>query len=87
MEKKSALLVICAGNSPVAGDFLAKASAAEFDTFFDLRLNERLNKQWWGWWFETPSHPLWGHSNEKMAAIDFRYQQSSYHEHGQLTTR
>ena len=21
--------------------------------FFDLRLNERLNKQSWGWWFET----------------------------------
>ena len=26
-----------------------------FDVFFDLRLNERLNKQSWGWWFETPS--------------------------------
>ena len=21
--------------------------------FFDLRLNKRLSKQWWGWWFET----------------------------------
>ena len=25
------------------------------DVFFDLRLNKRLSKQWWGWWFETPS--------------------------------
>ena len=26
-----------------------------FDVFSDLRLNKRLNKQSWGWWFETPS--------------------------------
>ena len=37
-----------------------------FDLFFDLRLNKRLNKQWWGWWFETPSRPLWRHSNGNM---------------------
>ena len=29
-----------------------------FDVFFDLRLNERLSKQPWGWWFETPSWSL-----------------------------
>ena len=40
-----------------------KASDAELWCFFDLRLNERLSKQWWGWWFETPSLPLWRHSN------------------------
>ena len=34
-----------------------------FDIFFDLRLNKRLSKQSWGWWFEMPSHPLWGHCN------------------------
>ena len=34
-----------------------------FDVFFDLRLNERLSKQSWGWWFETPSRPLWRYSN------------------------
>ena len=28
----------------------------------DLRLNKRLSKQCWGWWFETPSCPLWRHS-------------------------
>ena len=26
-----------------------------FDVFFGLRLNKRLSKQPWGWWFETPS--------------------------------
>ena len=26
-----------------------------FDVFFDL--------QWWGWWIETPSCPLWRHCN------------------------
>ena len=30
-----------------------------FDIFFDLRLNKRLSKQSWGWWFETLSCPLW----------------------------
>ena len=34
-----------------------------FDVFFDLRLNKRLSKQPWGWWFETLSRPLWRHRN------------------------
>ena len=34
-----------------------------FDVFFDLHPNKRLSKQWWGWWFETPSSPLWRHCN------------------------
>ena len=39
-----------------------KASDAEvFYFFFDLRLNKRLSKQSWGWWFETLSCPLWRH--------------------------
>ena len=29
------------------------------DVFFDLRLNKRLSKQPWGWWFETPYWLLW----------------------------
>ena len=33
-----------------------------FDVFFDLRLNKRLSKQPWGWWFETPSWSLWSQS-------------------------
>ena len=38
-----------------------------FDAFFDLRLNKRLSKQSCGWWFETPSGPLWRHSNENRS--------------------
>ena len=34
-----------------------------FDVFFDLRLNKRLSKQPWGWWFETPSRSLWRQCN------------------------
>ena len=41
-----------------------KASDADFDVYFDLRLNKRLSKQSWGWWFETPSRPLWRHRND-----------------------
>ena len=31
-------------------------------------LNKRLNKQSWGWWFETPSRALWRHC---IDAIDY----------------
>ena len=64
METFSALLAICAGNSPVPGEFLAQRPVTRsFDVFFDLRLNKRLSKQSWGWWFETLSRPLWRHRN------------------------
>ena len=42
---------------------LRKASDAELWCFFDLRLNKRLSKHSWGWWFETPSRLLWHHYN------------------------
>ena len=62
MEIFPALLAICAGNSPVTGEFPAQRPVTRsFDFFFDLRLNKRLIKQSWGWWYETPSHPLWRH--------------------------
>ena len=62
MEPFSALLAICAGNSPVPGEFPAQRPVTRsFDVFFDLRLNKRLSKQSWGWWFETLSRPLWRH--------------------------
>ena len=64
-ETFPALLAICAGNSPVTGEFPAQRPVMRsFDVFFDLRLNKRLSKQSWGWWFETPSHPLWRHCSE-----------------------
>ena len=65
METFSALLSICAGNSPVPGEFPAQRPVMRIlDVFFDLRLNKRLSKQSWGWWFQTLSCPLWRHSND-----------------------
>ena len=64
METFSTLLAICAGNSPAPGEFPAQRPVTRsFDVFFDLHPNKRLSKQWWGWWFETPSCPLWRHRN------------------------
>ena len=64
METFSALLAICAGNSPITGEFAAQRPVARsFDVFFDLCLNKRLSKQSWCWWFETSSRPLWRRSN------------------------
>ena len=54
METFSALLANCAGNPQVPGEFPAQRPVTRsFDIFFDLRLNKRLSKQSWGWWFET----------------------------------
>ena len=65
METFSALLAICAGNSPVPGEFPTQRPVTwSFDIFFDLRLNKRLSKQSWGWWLETPSRPLRRHRND-----------------------
>ena len=64
METFSASLALCAGNSPVTSEFpTPRPVARNFDVFFDLRLNKQLSKQSWGWWFETPSRPLWRHCN------------------------
>ena len=56
--------------SPLCGEFTGpgefptqRTVTGSFDVFFDLRLNKRLSKQWWGWWFETPSWSLWRQCN------------------------
>ena len=65
MEKFSALLTLCAGNSPVTGEFSAERPVTRsFDVFFDLHQIKRLSKHLRGWWFETLSRPLWRHCNE-----------------------
>ena len=61
MEKFSALLAVCAGNSPVP---VTRPVTRNFDVFFDLRLNKRLSILSWGWWSETPSSSLWRHRND-----------------------
>ena len=64
METFSALLALCAGNSPVTGEFPSQRPVTRsFDVFFDLRLNKRLSKLSWGWWFETPPSSSWRHCN------------------------
>ena len=46
METFSPLLAICAGNSPVTGDFPAQRPVTRsFDVFVDLHLNKRLSKE------------------------------------------
>ena len=55
---------------PLCGEFTGPGEfptqrpvTRRFDVFFYLRLNKRLSKQPWGWWFETPSWSLWRHRN------------------------
>ena len=71
METFCALLAICAGNSPVPGEFPTQRPVTRScDVFYDLRLNKRLSKHWWGWWFETISRPLWRHRNGSARSVD-----------------
>ena len=58
---------------PLCGEFTGPGEiptqrpvTRSFDVFFDLRLNNPLCKQPWGWWFETLSRSLWRHRNEKI---------------------
>ena len=65
----SALLALCEGNSPVTDEFPTQRPVTRsFDVFFDLRLNKRLSKQSWCWWFGTPSRSLWRHCNVDMTS-------------------
>ena len=79
MKTFSALLALCVGNSSVTGEFPTQRPVARsFDVFFDLRLNKRLSKHWWGWWFETPSRSLWRHCNE-LGTLAAKLLSGEYH--------
>ena len=70
METFSALLAICAGNSPVPENSPHKGQwrgALMFSLI--CAWIKRLSKQTWGWWLETPSLPLWRHSNVLSANV------------------
>ena len=70
METFSALLAICAGNSPVTGEYpVQRPVTRSFDALFDLRLKKRLCKQWYSWWLDTPSHPLWCQCNVYISPL------------------
>ena len=56
---------------PLCGEFTGPGEfptqrpvTRSFDVCFDLRLNKRLSKHSWGWWFETLSWSLWRHHND-----------------------
>ena len=49
-----------------------------FDVFFDLGLIKRLSNQSRGWWFETPSCPLWRHCNDSPEGNLTGYTQDIY---------
>ena len=56
---------------PLCGEFTGPGEfptqrpvTRSFDVFFHLRLNKRLSKQPWGWWFDTPSWSLWRQCND-----------------------
>ena len=64
METFSALLALCAGKSPVPGEFHAQSPMTRsFDVFFGLHLKKRLSKPSWCWRFETTSCSLWRQCN------------------------
>ena len=67
METFSALLALCAGNSPVPVNSPHKGQwRGTFMFPLICTLDKRLSKQSWGRWFETLSRPLWRHWNEKQ---------------------
>ena len=67
MEPFSALLALCEGNSLVTVEFPTQRPVTRsFGVFLELRLNKRLSKQPWGWWFESLSRPLWRHRNDNL---------------------
>ena len=87
METFSALLALCAGNSPVTGEFPAwKPVTRSLDVSFDLRQNKMLNKQSWGWWFKMSSHSLWRHRNVSGLQWLPQCQWSNPEEYGYRTT-
>ena len=59
----SALLALCAGNSPVTCEFPAQRPVTRSFVFIDMRLSKRLDKQHRRRWFETPSRSLWRYCN------------------------
>ena len=75
---------------PLCGEFTGPGEfptqrpvTRSFDVFFDLRLNKRLSKQPWGWWFETRSWSLWRHRNDKLKlevhTLNFKYIANLHH--------
>ena len=72
METCSALLVLCAGNSLVTGEFPTQRPVTlSFDVSCDLQLNKRFNKQSRRWWFETLPRSLWRPCNDLILLAQY----------------
>ena len=61
---------------PLCGEFTGPGEfptqrpvTRSFDDFFYPRLNKRLSKQPWGWWFETPTWSLWRQCNDPIVVL------------------
>ena len=73
METFSALLPLCAGNSPVTGEFPSQRPVTRsFDFFFDLSLYKWLIKQSRRRWFETPLRSFWRHTNNNPGPVRYK---------------
>ena len=72
MEKFSALLALCAGNSPVPvtsphkGQWRGALMISLICAWITVEYTQSL-----GWWFETPYWPLWRYCNVKMSLYQY----------------
>ena len=73
METFSALLAICVCRKFTGHRWIpcTKPVTRSFGVFFDLLLNKLLSKHWWGWWFKTPSRPIWHHSDDFALTLPY----------------
>ena len=68
METFTALLALCAGNSPVTGKFPSQVPVTRsFDVFLGPHLSGRLNTHSGRQWFQTASRSLWRHCSDDEA--------------------
>ena len=70
METFSALLALCAGNSPVTGEFPSQRPVTQsFEIFFDVRLNKRMIKKSIRRWIETKLRSLCRYCNDMQRVV------------------
>ena len=69
METFSALLDLCAGNSPPVNSPHKGHWRGTLMFSLICALNKRLSKQSWGWWFETPTRSFGRHCNENTQEL------------------
>ena len=72
MEAFSALLALCAVNSPVTGEFPSQRPVTRsFDVSLDLCPNKRLSKQSRRRWLEMPARSSWRPRNAYLKMMPF----------------